>query len=274
MIIFLLSDDSNLVKASMKNSDEFYINSSLPFPSSSTSITSSTNTNNNPTVNDEVSEAILQVTYADRIIINKIDLITQDELIILFQAIKIINKNARILACEYSNIPIDELLNIRAFDPYENKSLLDNYDENYDNNNNNTTASTSSTTNTTSNVSENDIPKIFTTDENGKIIIKKYKTSQQYKKQPTNLNFIKMKQNALQIIKKKNYQHNISSISLVIYDQSLDLFLFNDFIIKLLKEDGFLIYRLKGIYIYIICHFITVYEYEYRDVYTSSLPFS
>ena len=251
MIIFLLSDDSNLVKASMKNSDEFYINSSLPFPSSSTSIKSSTNTNNNPTVDDEVSEAILQVTYADRIIINKIDLITQDELIILFQAIKIVNKNARILACEYSNIPIDELLNIRAFDPYENKSLLDNYDENYDNNNNNTTAS--STTNTTRNVSENDIPKIFTTDENGKIIIKKYKTSQQYKKQPTNLNFIKMKQNALQIIKKKNYQHNISSISLVIYDQSLDLFLFNDFIIKLLKEDGFLIYRLKGIF---TCRFI------------------
>jgi len=243
MIFTLLLDDSNIVKASMKNSEEFYINSS------SSSSSSSSNTNNNPIVNDEVSEAILQVTYADRIIINKIDLITQDELVILFQAIKIINKNARILACEYSNIPIDELLNIRAFDPYENKSLLDNYDENYDNNNNNTTTTTA--INTANTLPENNMPKIFSTDENGKIIIKKCKTSSsiQYKKQSTNLNFIKLKQNALQIIKKKNYQHNISSISLVIYDQSLDLFKFNDFIIKLLKEDGFLIYRLKGMFV-------------------------
>lgn len=228
----------------MKNGEEFYMKPNSP--SSTTAVNS--NTNNNATVTEDVSEAILQVTYADRIIINKIDLINENDLITLFQAIKVINKNARILACEYSNIPIDELLNIRAFDPLSNKSLLDNYDENYMKSNSNTDYNSSNTSTTNNNSQDVNNPKIFTTDENGKIILKKFNIDLSTQKKRTTLNFSKINQNALQIIKQKNFKHNISSISLVIYDKPLDLVLFNNFIIKLLKEDGFLIYRLKGIY--------------------------
>ena len=231
----------------MKNSEDILIKTS----------SFNTNTNNNTTVTDYVSEAILQITYADRIIINKIDLITQDELTILFQAIKLINKNARILACEYSNLPIDELLNIRAFDPYENKSLLNKYDENHRNSNNkNNNNSHYDDDDDRDDINQNssnkidddsDMPKIFTTDKNGKIITKKQNLSNiTTQKKRTTLNYSKYNKNALQIIKQKNFKHNISSVSLVIYDKPLDLVLFNSFITKLLKEDGFLIYRLKG----------------------------
>lgn len=71
-------------------------------------------------------EAILQLSYADRIILNKIDLITKEELDLLFYKVSIFNPSADIIACERSKVSLERILNIRAFDATKNKALLDN----------------------------------------------------------------------------------------------------------------------------------------------------
>jgi G3E family GTPase len=74
--------------------------------------------------NEEISEAVQQILYADRIILNKIDLIPADDLKALKIAIAGMNSHADILTCRYGDIDIDLLLNIRAFDPRLNTALL------------------------------------------------------------------------------------------------------------------------------------------------------
>ena len=77
-----------------------------------------------------LSEAILQLSYADRIILNKIDLITKDQLDILAEKVSAFNPSANIIACERSKVPIEKILNLRAFDATRNKALLEtNYDK-------------------------------------------------------------------------------------------------------------------------------------------------
>jgi len=77
-----------------------------------------------------LSEAILQLSYADRIILNKIDLITKDQLDILAEKVSAFNPSASIIACERSKVPIEKILNLRAFDATRNKALLEtNYDK-------------------------------------------------------------------------------------------------------------------------------------------------
>lgn len=70
-----------------------------------------------------VSEAVLQVSFADRVVLNKTDLVAPEEVARLAGVVAHINPAAGVVACEYSAVPIEELLNIRAFDPLRNRAI-------------------------------------------------------------------------------------------------------------------------------------------------------
>ncbi|CAG8679015.1 11858_t:CDS:2, partial [Funneliformis caledonium] len=63
-----------------------------------------------------INEAIRQVAIADRIIINKTDLVTPSTLDIVQEQIRLINSAANILRTEKSKAPLDFILDIHAFD--------------------------------------------------------------------------------------------------------------------------------------------------------------
>jgi G3E family GTPase len=91
-------------------------------------------------------EAILQLSYADRIILNKMDLVTKDQLEIIADKVSSLNPSATIIACERSKVPLEKVLNIRAFDAARNKALLE---------------------------TDNDKPSFIKIDSDGKIVSKK-----------------------------------------------------------------------------------------------------
>ena len=61
-------------------------------------------------------EAADQIAFADVIVLNKTDLVTPEQLVAVEAQIRKINKFARILPAQKSNVPIAELLNQGAFD--------------------------------------------------------------------------------------------------------------------------------------------------------------
>lgn len=63
-----------------------------------------------------VNEAVEQVAYADRIIINKIDLVTETDLELLTRRIKQINGMAQIKQAKYGAIDMDFVLGIGGYD--------------------------------------------------------------------------------------------------------------------------------------------------------------
>ena len=64
-----------------------------------------------------VNEAALQVCFADRIILNKTDLVPVEAGLAAVEArLRELNPHAPIVRCEYSRIPPRELLNVGAFD--------------------------------------------------------------------------------------------------------------------------------------------------------------
>ena len=62
------------------------------------------------------NESVEQIAFADRILLNKIDLVTDDEVATLTAKIKTINSRAKIIPSEQSKVDVDEILGIRAFD--------------------------------------------------------------------------------------------------------------------------------------------------------------
>lgn len=62
------------------------------------------------------NEAVEQVVFADKIILNKTDLASEDELVAIEKRVKTLNLNAPILRCQKGIISPKELLNIGAFD--------------------------------------------------------------------------------------------------------------------------------------------------------------
>ena len=76
-------------------------------------------------------EAIQQICFADKIIVNKIDLVDSNELSNLLKTIKLLNSYASVIQSVHSKVSVDELLNIRAFDPSKNKHLLEMLDRTY-----------------------------------------------------------------------------------------------------------------------------------------------
>lgn len=62
-----------------------------------------------------VNEALQQVAFADKILLNKIDLVTSDEKIQLERRLKTINKFATVIDTERSKAPLDKILGLNSF---------------------------------------------------------------------------------------------------------------------------------------------------------------
>ncbi|KAF5837802.1 CobW/HypB/UreG, nucleotide-binding domain-containing protein [Dunaliella salina] len=62
------------------------------------------------------NEAIEQIAFADKVILNKTDLVNEQEKANVIQRIKAINSFANIIEAVMSRVPVAELLNINAFD--------------------------------------------------------------------------------------------------------------------------------------------------------------
>lgn len=63
-----------------------------------------------------VNEAVEQIAYADRLILNKIDLVGEEELQVLTQKIKRINAMAQIKQTTFGKVDIDYVLGVGGFD--------------------------------------------------------------------------------------------------------------------------------------------------------------
>ena len=62
------------------------------------------------------NEAHEQVAFADVLILNKTDLVDESELETIKKKLKAINVHAPIIESQYSKVPIDKVINIKAFD--------------------------------------------------------------------------------------------------------------------------------------------------------------
>ena len=70
-------------------------------------------------------EARLQLAFADRVLLNKVDLVSEQELQSVKEAVAKINPGAGILVCgRNAAIGVEKVLNIRAFDGTKNDALL------------------------------------------------------------------------------------------------------------------------------------------------------
>ncbi|CAK8562023.1 unnamed protein product [Lathyrus sativus] len=72
-----------------------------------------------------VNEAVEQVAYADRIVLNKIDLITESELNILTKKLKHINGMAQIKQAKFGSVDIDFVLGVGGYDLQRIESEVD-----------------------------------------------------------------------------------------------------------------------------------------------------
>ena len=65
---------------------------------------------------DDSKEAREQVAFADRIILNKVDLVDEAELVAVERRLRALNPLAPIVRAERSNVPLDQVLGLNAFD--------------------------------------------------------------------------------------------------------------------------------------------------------------
>jgi len=61
------------------------------------------------------NEAVEQVAFADRILLNKCDLVDEAELVEVERRIRMINESVKIQRCQYSVVDMDFILGIQAF---------------------------------------------------------------------------------------------------------------------------------------------------------------
>ena len=65
---------------------------------------------------DDAPEAKAQIAFADRILLNKVDLVSENELEALEERVRGINVVAKIFRTTKANLTVDQVLNIHAFD--------------------------------------------------------------------------------------------------------------------------------------------------------------
>eukprot|EP01038_Epipyxis_sp_PR26KG_P007655 gene7655-10418_t len=158
----------------------------------------------------DIPEAILQILFADRVLLNKVDLVTSEELEQVTSSIQRINPQILIMACEKAIVPIDELLDIRAFDPINNLALINNNSDTTKNNN-------------------QALPILINRDSSGNILKKNIR-----------INFNNSNNSS------PNQRTGICTFTLSCVDP-LDLNKFNKWITSLLQIRGTDIFRMKGI---------------------------
>eukprot|EP01062_Namystynia_karyoxenos_P019316 TRINITY_DN17253_c0_g1_i1.p1 TRINITY_DN17253_c0_g1~~TRINITY_DN17253_c0_g1_i1.p1 ORF type:complete len:901 (+),score=293.26 TRINITY_DN17253_c0_g1_i1:70-2703(+) len=64
---------------------------------------------------DKVDEAFQQIMFADRLVLNKIDLVTGSEAVAALQSLRSINRSARTISCTRGRVDPADIMNIRAF---------------------------------------------------------------------------------------------------------------------------------------------------------------
>lgn len=62
------------------------------------------------------NEAHEQVAFADVLVVNKTDLVTPEELDTIKEKLKGINQHATVLETQFSKVPVDKVINVKAFD--------------------------------------------------------------------------------------------------------------------------------------------------------------
>jgi G3E family GTPase len=62
------------------------------------------------------NEAVEQVAFADKMLLNKTDLVTEDDLSRIEERLRSLNRFAPIVRCCQSEVPLDDVLGIRGFD--------------------------------------------------------------------------------------------------------------------------------------------------------------
>ena len=65
---------------------------------------------------DDSKEAREQVAFADRIILNKVDLVSAEDLAVVESRLRALNPLAPITRAERANVPLDQILNVHGFD--------------------------------------------------------------------------------------------------------------------------------------------------------------
>ena len=63
-----------------------------------------------------VNEAIAQVAFADRLLLNKTDLVSEEELARVDARLRSINQFAPVMHCTHSDVSVNQVLNIHGFD--------------------------------------------------------------------------------------------------------------------------------------------------------------
>jgi len=81
-----------------------------------------------------VNESLQQVAFADRILLNKVDLVTKEEKVALEARIRHINQFAKIIETERSRAPLGEILKVNSFSMESilkyDSDFFEDYDEN------------------------------------------------------------------------------------------------------------------------------------------------
>ena len=172
-------------------------------------------------------EAHLQVAFADRILLNKADLVSSGEgggggvtLNAVAEKVRIINNHATVFVCEQSNVPIDEVLNIRAFDASRNEQLLRDLRQQSG----------------YKGLGEEDRPILIQRDVTGKIVPKSVKFNYGANK----------REGGSSQTDSCAPEGGVCTLSLT-SDDPLDLNQFNEWISSVLRDHGESLYRLKGI---------------------------
>ena len=77
---------------------------------------------------DAVNEAVCQVAFADRVLLNKVDLVSSEELAALKTTISEINAFAEQYETERSKVPLEKVMNLSAFSIERMNAALDEFD--------------------------------------------------------------------------------------------------------------------------------------------------
>lgn len=169
-----------------------------------------------------VPEAVLQISFADKVVLNKTDLVTPRDVQKLTHQIGELNPYAAVMTCQYGHVDIRELLNVKAFDPKRFTSTL--------------TAQHQDGA-----ASSFDRPILIQRDAQGKILKKQVRVD--FSGRFHDAKDIATTSSAQQV---KRDAQQIRTVSLVT-DEALDFDAFNVWISQVLQSQGPNIYRLKGI---------------------------
>ena len=61
-------------------------------------------------------EAYMQIAYADVVLVNKVDLVTPEQLLAVEAGLRSVNPTTALMRCEHSRVDLSDILGLRCFD--------------------------------------------------------------------------------------------------------------------------------------------------------------